>query len=52
MTPEQAIVATAVDAWKINLVRADKLFSGLSEQQVARRGRTRKESADLSGGVT
>jgi DinB superfamily len=34
MTPEQAIVATAVQAWKMNLERADKLFSGLSDQQL------------------
>jgi DinB superfamily len=34
MTPEQSIVATAVQAWKLNVERADKLFSGLSEQQL------------------
>jgi len=34
MTPEQSVVASAVHAWKLNLERADKLFSGLSEQQL------------------
>ena len=34
MTPEQSIVASAVHAWKLNLERADKFFSGLSEQQL------------------
>jgi DinB superfamily len=31
MTPEQSIVATAVHSWTLNVERADKLFSGLSE---------------------
>jgi DinB family protein len=34
MTPEQSVVASAVHAWKLNLERADKFFSGLSEQQL------------------
>jgi hypothetical protein len=34
MTPEQSVVASAVHAWKLNVERADKLFSGLSEQQL------------------
>jgi hypothetical protein len=34
MTPEQSVVSTAVLSWKLNLERADKLFSGLSEQQL------------------
>ena len=34
MTPEESIVASAVNSWKLNLAQADKLFSGLSEQQL------------------
>src|SRR5260370_16280926 len=34
MTPEQSVVACAVHAWKLNVERADTLFSGLSEQQL------------------
>jgi hypothetical protein len=34
MTPEQSVVGSAVHAWKLNVERADKLFSGLSEQQL------------------
>jgi hypothetical protein len=34
MTPEQSLVASAVHAWKLNVERADKLFSGRSEQQL------------------
>jgi hypothetical protein len=33
MTPEQAMVATAVQSWTMNVERADKLFSGLSDSQ-------------------
>jgi hypothetical protein len=34
MTLEESIVKTAVHAWKQQLDRADKLFSGLTEQQL------------------
>jgi hypothetical protein len=34
MTPEQAVVASAVQAWRTNLDRADKLFAGLTEQEL------------------
>lgn len=34
MTPEQSVVRSAVHAWKLNVERADKLFSGLSERQL------------------
>ena len=34
MTPEQSVVATAVQAWTQNVERADKLFSALSESQL------------------
>jgi DinB family protein len=34
MTPEQSVVRSAVHAWKLNVERADKLFSGLSEEQL------------------
>ena len=34
MTPDQAIVASAVHSWKQNVERADKVFSGLTEQQL------------------
>jgi DinB superfamily len=34
MTIEESIVRSAVHAWKQNVDRADKLFSGLSEQQL------------------
>ena len=34
MTPEQSVVATAVQSWTINVERADKLFAGLSESQI------------------
>ena len=33
-TPEQALVAAAVHAWTINVERAGKMFSGLTEQQL------------------
>ena len=36
MTPEQSVVATAVQAWTMNIERADKLFSGLSDEQLLR----------------
>ena len=31
MTPEESLVATALDSWKINLGRADALFSALDD---------------------
>ena len=31
MTTEQSLVATAIDAWKLNIGRADTLFSGLDD---------------------
>ena len=34
MTPEQSLTATAVDAWKLNIGRADALFSGLTDAQL------------------
>ena len=34
MTPEQSVVATALGDWKLNVGRAGKLFSGLSEEQL------------------
>lgn len=34
MTPDQSIVASLVNAWKIQLERADKLFSGLDDAQL------------------
>jgi hypothetical protein len=34
MTPEQSIAATAVLAWTQNLERANKLFSGLSDERL------------------
>jgi hypothetical protein len=34
MTPEQNLAASAVNAWNMNVERADKLFSGLSEEQL------------------
>jgi DinB superfamily len=34
MTPEQSVVATAVQSWTINVDRADKLFATLSESQI------------------
>lgn len=33
MTPEESIVATAVQSWTMNVERAAKLFSGLSDSQ-------------------
>jgi DinB superfamily len=32
--PEQALVASALGAWKSNLQRADRVFSALSEEQL------------------
>jgi hypothetical protein len=32
--PEQALVASALGAWKSNLERADRVFSALSEEQL------------------
>jgi hypothetical protein len=32
--PEQALVASALGAWKSNLERADRMFSALSEEQL------------------
>jgi hypothetical protein len=34
MTPEESLAATAVAAWTLNLERADKHFSALSESQL------------------
>jgi hypothetical protein len=34
MTPEQSVVASAVQAWTMNIDRADKLFSGLSDEKM------------------
>ena len=34
MTPEQSVVASAVQAWTMNIERADKLFSGLSDERM------------------
>jgi hypothetical protein len=34
MTAEQSIIASAVQAWKLNIDRVDKLFSNLSEGQL------------------
>ena len=34
MTPEESTVATALQSWTINVGRADKLFSGLDENQI------------------
>ncbi len=34
MTPDQTIVASALQAWKQNVERADKMFSSLTEQQL------------------
>jgi hypothetical protein len=39
MTPEETVVATALNSWILNIERADKLFSGLDE------GRLQKEVA-------
>jgi len=36
MTPEQSVVATAVQAWTMNIERADKLFSSMSDEQLLR----------------
>ena len=34
MSPEQSLTATAVNAWKIQIDRADKFFSALSDGQI------------------
>jgi hypothetical protein len=34
MTPEQSLVGSALYAWKQNVDRADKFFSGLTDQQL------------------
>jgi hypothetical protein len=34
MTAEQSVAATAVNSWKLNVERAGKFFSGLSEQHL------------------
>lgn len=34
MTPEESMVVTAVQSWTMNVERAHKLFSGLSESQL------------------
>lgn len=34
MTPEQAIITSAVQSWKQNVERAGKAFSGLTDQQL------------------
>ena len=34
MTPEQAVVTAALNAWKSNIERADRFFSALSEEQL------------------
>lgn len=34
MTTEQAVVASAIHSWKLNIERADKLFSALSDERL------------------
>lgn len=34
MTPEQAVVASAINSWKLNIDRAGKLFSGLTDAEL------------------
>lgn len=34
MSPEQSLVASAVQAWTLNLTQADKLFAGLSDTEL------------------
>jgi hypothetical protein len=34
MTPEQALVTSALNTWKLNIERADRFFSPLSEEQL------------------
>jgi DinB superfamily len=34
MTPEQSLVATALHAWTLNLAHAEKVFSGLTDEQL------------------
>jgi hypothetical protein len=34
MTPEESVVRSAVQAWTMNIERADKLFSGLSDERM------------------
>ena len=36
MNPEQALATTAVNAWKLNIERANKLFTPLSDEQLLR----------------
>ncbi len=36
MTPEQTIIASAVQSWKLNVERADRLFSGLTDDRLQR----------------
>lgn len=33
MTPEQAVIASAIHSWKLNIDRANKLFSGLTDAE-------------------
>jgi DinB superfamily len=34
MTPDESLAATAVHAWTLNITRADKVFSGLTDEQL------------------
>jgi hypothetical protein len=36
MTPDESLAATAVHAWTLNINRADKVFSGLTDEQLRR----------------
>ncbi|MEP7118971.1 MAG: DinB family protein [Acidobacteriota bacterium] len=34
MTPEQSLAATALQSWTMNITRAEKVFSGLTDEQL------------------
>ncbi|MEZ5294333.1 MAG: DinB family protein [Vicinamibacterales bacterium] len=36
MTPEQSLASTAVQSWTINIGRAEKLFLGLADEEMAK----------------
>ena len=52
MTNEEFYVAVALNGWKRNIERAEKIFSGLSDRRTPERSRAGKKPLDLSVGTS
>jgi hypothetical protein len=52
MTNEELFLAVALNGWKGNIERADKMFSGLSEEELLKEVAPGKKPLDLSVGTS